>query len=137
MQHTNGISAIWKPAGEVSLASSSITPREYSTSSALIIASGDGDAGQSKPRILSMPNAFNWDEYNIVNQRVPRSKKYLQREIIDELSLTFACKNLRCFNRKWKLKIWKETLYCTYLLHRHRRINYYATWSDTGKEDMP
>lgn len=59
MRHTKGISAIWNPAGEVSLASSSTTPREYSTSSALIIASGDGDAGQSKPRILSMPSAFN------------------------------------------------------------------------------
>lgn len=59
MRHTNGISAIWKPVGEVSLASSSITPREYITSSALIIASGDGDAGQSKPKILSMPSAFN------------------------------------------------------------------------------
>ncbi|KAL5699146.1 hypothetical protein ACHQM5_030087 [Ranunculus cassubicifolius] len=58
--HTNGISATWKPMGDVSLASSSRIPSEYKTSSDLIIASGDGDAGQSNPKILSIPRAFNW-----------------------------------------------------------------------------
>ena len=57
---TSGISAIWNPVGDVSFASSSITPREYNTSSALISASGDGDDGQSNPKILSIPNAFNY-----------------------------------------------------------------------------
>lgn len=56
---TNGISATWKPVGDVSLASSSRTPREYNTSRALTIDSGGGDAGQSKPRMLSMPKDFN------------------------------------------------------------------------------
>lgn len=54
-----GISATWKPMGTVNLASSSRIPREYRISRARIIASGDGEAGQSKPRMLSMPRAFN------------------------------------------------------------------------------
>ena len=45
--------------GDVSLASSSRIPSEYRTSSALTIASGAGDASQSKPKILSIPKDFN------------------------------------------------------------------------------
>lgn len=59
-KHTNGSSATWNPVGDVSFASSSRTPREYNTSSALISASGEGDAGQSNPKILSIPKAFNY-----------------------------------------------------------------------------
>lgn len=67
-KHTSGISATWNPVGEVSLASSSSTPSEYNISSALIIDSGDGDAGQSKPKMLSMPKAFNWDiDKNVIS----------------------------------------------------------------------
>lgn len=60
-KHTNGISATWNPVGDVSFASSSRTPREYNTSRALISASGEGDAGQSNPIILSIPKAFNYE----------------------------------------------------------------------------
>uniref|UniRef100_A0A0A9EAS8 Uncharacterized protein n=1 Tax=Arundo donax TaxID=35708 RepID=A0A0A9EAS8_ARUDO len=56
---SRGISATWKPMGTVNLASSSRIPMENRTSRARIIDSGDGEAGQSKPRMLSMPSAFN------------------------------------------------------------------------------
>lgn len=49
------------------MASSSRTPSEYNTSSALISASEEGDDGQSNPNILSTPRAFS---YQVKNETV-------------------------------------------------------------------
>ena len=63
---TKGISATWNPTGEVSLASSSRTPSECSTSRALTIASGDGECVRGLYVLAKQTCNFLWTWVKVI-----------------------------------------------------------------------